>query len=69
MSAASDPDLPGDEWFTPVPSVAEVAGAQVSVIPKSIDEQRAIHHNRLRYAELQKLRTGQPNRYEESRYR
>ncbi|MFF7293200.1 hypothetical protein ACFY9N_11780 [Microbacterium sp. NPDC008134] len=65
----TDPDLPGDERFTPAPSSVVVAGAHVNVIPKSIDEQRAIHHNQLRYAELQRLRLGQPNRYEETRYR
>lgn len=68
MSAA-DPDLPGDERFASAPGVVEVSGALVNVIPKTIEEQRAIHHNQLRYAELQKLRMGQPHRYEESRYR
>lgn len=65
----SDPDLPGDERFIAAPSVLEVSGMLASVIPKSIEEQRAIHHNQLRYAELQKLRMGQPNRYNETRYR
>ncbi|WP_136057264.1 hypothetical protein [Microbacterium sp. K24] len=66
---SSNPDLPGDEHFVPVADVVEISGLLVNVIPKSIEEQQAIHHNHLRYAELQKLRRGQPNRYEESRYR
>lgn len=66
---SSDPDLPGDERFVSAPSITEIGGMRVSVIPKPIEEQRAIHHNQLRYAELQKLRMGQPNRYEETRYR
>ncbi len=33
------------------------------------EAQAAQHHNALRYAELQKLRLGQANRYAESRYR
>lgn len=69
MSDRSDVDIPGDEHFTPAPEVIGISGMWVNVIPKSIDEQRAIYHNQLRYAELQKLRRGQPNQYQESRYR
>lgn len=69
MTTNGGPDLSGDERFTPVPEVIEVSGMLANVIPKPVAEQRAIHHNQLRYAELQKLRMGQPNRYEESRYR
>lgn len=69
MSAGSDPDLPGDARFIPAPSMLEASGLLVSVIAKPLEEQRAIHHNQLRYAELQKLRAGHPNRYEETRYR
>lgn len=69
MSPENNPDLPGDANFTPAPQVVEVAGVRVNVIPEAMDEQRAIHHNQLRYAELQKLRMGQPNRYNETRYR
>lgn len=69
MSTRSDPDLPGDERFTPARTALEVNGLVLNVIAKPIEEQRAIHHNQLRYAELQKLRAGQPNRYEETRYR
>ena len=67
--ACHDPNLSGDERVVPATSVTDVGGRLANVIPKSFDEQRAIHHNQLRYAELQKLRMGQPNRYEESRYR
>ncbi|WP_136032484.1 hypothetical protein [Microbacterium sp. PF5] len=66
---SADPDLPADARFVPAPTVVEVGGMLANVIPKPLDEQRAIHHNQARYAELQKLRLGQPNRYEETRYR
>lgn len=65
----ADPDLPGDENFTPASGVVDVSGILANVIPKPLSEQSAIHHNQLRYVELQKLRMGQPNRYEETRYR
>lgn len=65
-----DPDLPGDASFTPAPEVVtDAAGRLVSVMPVSLTEQRAIHHNQLRYAELGKLRSGQPNLYNETSYR
>jgi hypothetical protein len=67
--ACHDPDLPADVRFVAASPVVEIGGLLANVIPKSIDEQRAIHHNQARYAELQKLRLGQPNRYEETRYR
>lgn len=66
---SGDPDLPGDENFRPAPNTVEVNGRIAWVIPKSIAEQQSIHHNQLRYAELQKLRMGQPNQYKETRYR
>lgn len=58
----SDPDLPGDAQFVPVVSTGDH-------IAKPVELQAAIHHNQLRYAELQKLRQGQPNQYRETRYR
>lgn len=61
-------DLPGDENFCPASSEVVIDGMIANVIPKSIGEQRAAHHNQLRYAELQKLRMGQPNLYNESSY-
>lgn len=64
-----DLNLPGDENFRPASGEVVVGGMIANVIPKSIEEQQAIHHNRLRYAELQKLRTGRPNLYNESSYR
>lgn len=67
--SADDPDLPGDEGFRPASGVVVIGGLLANVIPKSTEEQRAIHHNQMRYAELQKLRIGQPNRYMETRYR
>lgn len=67
--AATDPDLPGDENFRAAPGEVVVGGMLANVIPRSTPEQQAIHHNQLRYAELQKLRNGQPNLYRETRYR
>ena len=73
--SADDPDLPGERAsFTPAPEVIvetqpDGRSALVNVIPKSMAEQQAIHHNQLRYAELQNLRQGQPNLYNETRYR
>ncbi|MFF2054127.1 hypothetical protein ACFVU2_21150 [Leifsonia sp. NPDC058194] len=70
----TDPDLPG-ERASFVPATGEAIEysrprpRHVMLIPKSIEEQRNIHHNQLRYAELQKLRAGQPNLYNETRYR
>lgn len=69
MADSEDPDLPGDENFRPASGEVVAGGMIANVIPKSIAEQQAIHHNRLRYAELQKLRMGQSNRYNESSYR
>lgn len=69
MSVSAGPDLPGDQRFTPAAGTVEVSGMLANVIPKPLEEQSAIHHNQARYAELQKLRMGQPNRYEETRYR
>lgn len=70
----NDRDLPNErETFDPAPTVTIVmttAGpALAHLIPKSIEEQQAIHHNHLRYAELGKLRRGQANLYNETRYR
>lgn len=65
----SDPDLPGDADFVPVSPTAIVDGMWASVVPLSIEEQQAIHHNQLRYAELGKLRRGQPNEYLKTSYR
>ena len=70
-----DRDIPGEhESFIPAPEVIvetqpDGRKALVNVIPLPIAEQQAIHHNQIRYAELQKLRQGQPNVYNESRYR
>lgn len=64
-----DPDLPGEESFRPAAEAVVIGGMVANVIPKSIAEQQAIHHNQLRYAELQKLRMGMPNLYRETRYR
>lgn len=74
-----DPDLPGDERFRPVSSegvvrVPNPTGgpdilARVNLQPVSIEEQQAIHHNQLRYAQLNELRMGKPNLYLQSRYR
>lgn len=74
MSAADDPDLPGEhETFRPASGGAiDYSGPRprhVMLIPLSIEEQRIVHHNQLRYGELQKLRAGQPNHYLETRYR
>jgi len=43
---------------------AEQTGVMVS-----IEDQEIIDHNRARYAELQKLRRGEPNTYHQTRYR
>lgn len=66
-----DPDLPGDEAFRATGPSAEVVinGMSSMAMTVSPEEQAAIHHNRLRYAELQKARLGLANRYAESRYR
>lgn len=68
---STDPDLPGDERFTPAPPTVEVAvdGRLAMAMTVSPEAQAAQHHNRLRYAELQKARMGMPNRYAETRYR
>lgn len=63
-------DLPGDERFVPVVGgVVNVGGRLARVQTISILEQANQHHNRLRYHELQKLRMGMPNLYEQSAYR
>ena len=74
-----DPDLPGDERFRPVSNIGVVRVpnptggpdllAQVNLQPVSIEEQRAIHHNQLRYGELNRLRMGMPNSYLQTSYR
>lgn len=75
MSGNSDEDLPGDETFTPLPPVVEIVvdlpGGPVSAMGMTIsaEAQAAIHHNRLRYAELQKARLGLANDYARTRYR
>lgn len=70
MTRHDDPDLPGDADFKPIKSGEEIIDGKVAAKDAlSAAEQAAIHHNKLRYAELQKLRAGLPNRYEETRYR
>ena len=75
MKKRPDPDLPGDNSFTPaaphVEIVIDTPHGQLSAIAMTVSpaEQAAQHHNLLRYAELQKLRRGQPNLYNETRYR
>lgn len=76
-----DADLPGDADFRPtgdmgevvIPLPPELGGggviAQINLNVVSVAEQAAIHHNQLRYAELQKLRLGQANLYNETSYR
>lgn len=70
-----DSDLPGDDTFQPAPPVVGLiidtphGPAWGGAMTVSAKEQAAIHHNQLRYAELQKLRLGLPNRYHASRYR
>jgi hypothetical protein len=66
-----DPDIPGErESFLPLMGQADYSGSRPAwVIPHSIEYQAIVHHNQLRYAELQKLRAGQPNLYNETRYR
>ena len=70
-SPALDPDLPGDETFQPTGPSVEVVINGMSAVAMTVspEAQAATHHNRLRYAELQKARLGLPNRYAESRYR
>lgn len=68
-----DPDLPGErETFRAAGGeVVDYSGPRprrALVIPISIEEQRIVHHNQLRYGELEKLRAGQPNHYLETRY-
>lgn len=70
----TDAVFPGErERFVPAASevvVQTLVGpALANVTPVSVAEQRAIDHNRLRYHELQKLRMGMPNQYNETRYR
>lgn len=71
----ADADLPGDADFTPVSGGTEYRSmpdgrvAMLGLIAVSPEEQAAQHHNLLRYAELQKLRRGQANRYNETSYR
>lgn len=77
MSTPRDPDLPGDEGFRPSSPVVihhidlgpGLPPAQAMAMTIGPEAQAAVHHNRLRYAELQLLRMGQPNRYAETRYR
>lgn len=66
-----DADLPGDAEFVPTPPVVtvEISGRLAMAMTVSPAEQAAQHHNLLRYAELQKLRLGQANAYQETRYR
>lgn len=74
----ADEDLPVDDTFVPLPPVVEIevdtgipgappALAMGMTLPA--EDQRRIAHNRARYAELQALRLGQPNRYHQTRYR
>lgn len=69
-----NPDLPGDENFRAINGGSEILDTPFGpawAITQTISAgaQADLHHNRLRYAELQKLRLGQPNLYEQSRYR
>lgn len=72
---SDDPDLPGDETFRPAPPVVGIvvdtpAGPAIAMgMTISPEAQAAIHHNRLRYAELQKARLGMANEYARTRYR
>lgn len=71
----ADPDLPGEANFVPAPPLVEViidtpfGPASAMAMTISAEEQAIQHHNLLRYAELGKLRRGQPNSYLETRYR
>lgn len=75
MSKGADPDLPGDAGFVPAPPLVEViintpyGMLSAMAMTVSAEEQAIQHHNLLRYAELGKLRRGQPNLYEQTRYR
>lgn len=71
MSSEADPDLPGDENFRAVREGVEVTpdGRMKMKDAISAEGQAAIHHNRLRYAELQKARLGLANDYGRTRYR
>ncbi len=79
MRKNHDADLPADKNFHPVSHTAIVTLpnplggpdllARVNVQPVSLDEQRAIDHNRSRYVELTRLRAGQPNSYLQTQYR
>lgn len=70
MSERNDADLPGDATFRPVTSGTRVEGGMIlNVMPHDPAYQAIVHHNQLRYAELGKLRAGQPNRYNETSYR
>lgn len=70
-----DADLPGDARFHPVNGGIEYRTmpngrvAMLELITISAEAQAAQHHNLLRYAELQKLRRGQSNHYNETSYR
>lgn len=65
MQIHHDPDLPGDAAFVPVAPGLHPDGR----VAYDVQYQAAIWHNQMRYAELQKLRAGQPNLYLETRYR
>lgn len=90
MNTSDDPDLPGDEQFSPLPPVVErvmvgrcskcpavgrceVCGGPHQQIAMTMtlpaEAQANIHHNRLRYAELNKARLGLANEYARTRYR
>jgi hypothetical protein len=70
-----DPDLPGDERFTPLPPVVDVVvdtpgGPAIAMgMTISAQAQADLHHNRLRYGELRKARLGLANEYARTRYR
>jgi hypothetical protein len=72
---ANDPDLSGDDAFRPSPPSVEVevdglAGPRLMLaMTLPAEAQAAIHHNRLRYNELQLLRMGQANDCARTRYR
>jgi hypothetical protein len=71
----NDADLPGDSSFTALPPIVNTvvdtpngpAWAQAMTI--SATAQAALHHNLLRYDELNAARAGRPNLYSATQYR
>ena len=69
MNENKDPDLPGEQTARAAFVVTPGFHPENGMTAKTIAEQEAILHNQMRYAELEKLRRGQPNVYNETRYR